>query len=169
MGDGARSARAALREKGRTATLLLAARGERVAAAETTAGGLLGFALSAGGPPSAFAGSVVAYSGHAKQHALGVDPTAGGHGAVSAEMAAALAAAARTVMAAEWGLAETGIAGPQTGRRSAKAAGLGFVAVAGPTSRVQEIRTGLEDRVANQVAFAAAALDLLIEVLQPAG
>lgn len=168
MEDEVERARAGLRAAGRMATSLLAARGERVAVVETTAGGLLGLVLTGDEFPPVFAGSVVAYSAQAKQQLFGVDPAAGGHGAVSAEMATALARAARTAMAADWGIAETGIAGPQAGRRSAKSAGLGFVAVAGARARAREIRTGLDIRVLNQMAFARAVLNLLVDALQSA-
>jgi PncC family amidohydrolase len=112
-----------------------------------------------------FKGGVVAYSNVAKVELLGVSPdlieTAG---AVSPEVALAMARGACRFFGAEWGLAETGIAGPQTGRRSAKPVGLAWVAVAGPVERVLEVRTGSGRRSLNRRAFARAALDLLLAV-----
>jgi len=144
---------------------LLAARDDTVAVAETTAGGLLSAMLaeSHGGAP--FLGGVIAYSHGAKLSLLGLTPDAVAHGAVNGEIALAMARGARSTLGATWGLAETGIAGPQTGRRSTKPAGLAYVAVAGPEERVKEVLTGLDDRVANQRAFALAALALLEDAL----
>ena len=53
-------------------------------------------------------------------------------GIVSEEYAAALAQYVRSAFACEWALAESGIAGPQLGRRSAKPVGMVCFAVAGP-------------------------------------
>ncbi|MGH2352038.1 MAG: CinA family protein, partial [Chloroflexota bacterium] len=71
-------------------------------------------------------------------------------------------------LGATWGVAEAGIAGPQTGRRSRKRAGLAYLAVAGPVAGAREIQTGDDDRSANQRAFATAALTLLDETLRKA-
>ena len=150
---------------------LLVARGETLAVAETAAGGLISATLL--GVPGAsawFLGGAVAYSAQAKQAWLALPPGAlGGHGSVSAPAAQALARAVQAQLGATWGLAETGIAGPQTRRRSSKPAGLVYLAVAGRVARVVERRTALGDRSANQRAFADAALDLLLEALAAAG
>lgn len=116
-----------------------------------------------------FKGGIVAYSNAAKAELLGVPPeliaTAG---AVSPEVALAMARGARRRFGADWGVAETGIAGPQAGRRSPKPAGLAYVAVAGPIERVLEVRTGSGRRVANRRAFARAALGLLLGLWEEA-
>jgi PncC family amidohydrolase len=145
----------------------LTARGETVAVAETAAGGLIAAALVAVPGASAwFLGGVVAYGPAAKAAWLGLTGEAfAPHGVVSAAGAAALARAARTALGATWGLAEAGIAGPQTGRRSRKGAGLAYLAVDGPLAVTREVRTGLPDRRANQEGFARAALALLAETL----
>jgi PncC family amidohydrolase len=153
-----------------TIAALLPARGETLAVAETTAGGLISSTLLAVPGASAwFLGATVAYSPAARAVWLGLAPDAfAPHGAVSEPAAAMMAGAVRRTLGATWGLAETGIAGPQTGRRSAKPAGLAFVAVTGPVSRTRELRTGLEDRSANQAAFARAAIELLAWALEQA-
>jgi nicotinamide mononucleotide (NMN) deamidase PncC len=72
---------------------------------------------------------------------------------------------------AAWGIGETGIAGPQTGRRSLKPAGLAYLAVQGPTGRerIAEVQTGHDRRVENKQSFALAALRLLAaELVAPA-
>ncbi len=146
----------------------LRARHETLAVAESACGGLLSHLLTnLPGSSAWFAGAVVAYSNRAKCILLGVPQelltTAG---AVSPACALAMARGAQTRLETDWGIAETGIAGPQAGRRSAKPAGLAYVAVCGPgIERVTEVRSGLDERAANKEAFARAALDLLLAVL----
>lgn len=149
---------------------LLVARGETVAVCETSAGGLLSAALLAEPGASAwYAGGVIAYTPHAKVTWLSLTPEVFAEtGTVSEPAARALAEAACAALGVTWGVAETGIAGPQTGRRSSKPAGLAYVAVAGPVSLVRRVETGAGDRVANQLAFATAALSLLHEALERA-
>ena len=149
---------------------VLSARGETLAVAETAAGGLISrLLLAVPGASAWFLGAVVAYSPAARRAWLGLPAEAFGAGsAVSERAAALLAAAARDALGATWGLAETGIAGPQTGRRSRKPAGLAYLAVAGPVSQTREVLTGLDTRVPNQEAFAAAAIGLLEEALRRA-
>ena len=147
----------------------LSARKEKVAVAESGAGGRLSD-LSTDRPGSSawFAGGVVAYSNDSKQHVVGVsEETLDRFGAVSAETAQALAVGACTLFGTAWGIGETGIAGPQTGRRSSKSAGLSFLAIVGPKgrSRVAEVNTGQDGRDENKSAFAIAALRLLAEEL----
>jgi PncC family amidohydrolase len=149
----------------------LSARGETLAVVETAAGGLISSALlGQPGASSWFLGSVVPYSAAARQAWLALPADAfGAAGAVSEPAAARLAAAVRDALGATWALAETGIAGPQTGRRSSKPAGLVYLAVAGPTGASRQLLTGLNDRRANQAAFAGAAIALLLETLERSG
>jgi PncC family amidohydrolase len=149
---------------------LLRDRGETLAVAETAAGGLISAHLVAvAGASTWFLGGVVAYGGRAKTSWLGLSPAAfAGHGVVSAEGATAMAVAVRDTLGATIGLAEVGIAGPQTGRRSRKGAGLAYLAVAGRRTLAREVSTGLGERRANQEAFARAALELLYDALGPA-
>lgn len=149
----------------------LADRSETLALVETSAGGLVSWRLTAVPGSSAwFSGGVVAYSSAARERWLGISPEAS-HGSVSVESALGLARAVRESLGTTWGAAETGIAGPQTGRRSAKPAGLAYVAVAGlpagqVVEQVEEVATGLEGRDANRRAFAEALLDLILRVLR---
>jgi nicotinamide mononucleotide (NMN) deamidase PncC len=71
---------------------------------------------------------------------------------------------ARERCGAVWGVGETGATGP-AGNRYGDAAGHSCIAVAGPVERVVTLETGGADRLANMNAFAAAALDLLIQCL----
>lgn len=142
---------------------ILLRRGERVALAETSTGGLIGAVLAR--QPDAerwFAGSIVAYAQSVQTGLLGLPPDLiAAAGIVSPDVSRYLAAAVAERFGVTWGVAETGIAGPQTGRRSAKPAGLAYLAVHGGNQREREMRTGHDRRVANKAAFAGAALELL--------
>ena len=81
--------------------------------------------------------------------------------------AAFLAERVRTRHGATWGLAETGAAGP-TGNRYGDAAGHTCIAVAGPTSTVLTLETGLDYRAHNMRLFGARALQALDEALAQA-
>jgi nicotinamide-nucleotide amidase len=116
---------------------LLRADGDRptrtVATAESCTGGLLAARLT--NPPGAseyVLGGVVAYSNDVKVAQAGVEPEAiERHGAVSREVAAQLAAGARSRLMADVGVGITGIAGPGGGSEE-KPVGLVWVSVAGP-------------------------------------
>jgi nicotinamide-nucleotide amidase len=91
--------------------------GRTVAVGESCTGGLLSTRLTdRPGSSRYFAGGVVAYSNEAKVNLLGVDPTLiERHGAVSDEVAEALAAGAIERFDADLGIGLTGIAGPDGG------------------------------------------------------
>ena len=88
-----------------------------VAVGESCTGGLLSTRLSdRPGSSRNFAGGVVAYSNEAKTELLGVDPgLIERHGAVSEEVAEALAHGAIARFEADFGIGLTGIAGPDGG------------------------------------------------------
>jgi nicotinamide-nucleotide amidase len=91
--------------------------GRRIAVGESCTGGLLSTRLTdRAGASSYFAGGVVAYSNEAKIELLGVDPELiERHGAVSDEVAEALAAGAIERFHADLGIGLTGVAGPKGG------------------------------------------------------
>lgn len=96
---------------------LCTAQNVRIALAESCTGGLLASCLTdVAGCSDWFAGSAVVYSNHAKTHLLGVDekPIAD-HGAVSIEVASAMAEGALHRFHTDYALAITGIAGPSGG------------------------------------------------------
>ena len=97
------------------ATLLL---GRRLALAESCSGGLLGARITdLAGASEYFAGGVVAYSNEAKRDLLGVDPALiEARGAVSPEVAEAMAIGALERFDADVAVSITGIAGPGGGR-----------------------------------------------------
>jgi len=150
----------------------LAARGESIAVAESSAGGLLAAALLARPGASAyFLGGAVLYTRRSRAllTALGADDLAGLRSS-SPPYAALLARHQRERFGATWGLAETGAAGP-TGNSYGDPAGHCCLAVDGPVLRDRLLRTGSEDRAANMIGFALAALELLAAVIDeaPAG
>lgn len=65
----------------------------------------------------------------------------------------------------DWGLSETGAAGP-TGNRYGDAAGHSCMAVAGPATEVTTLETASGDRFGNMQVFAATALKLLLRKLE---
>jgi nicotinamide-nucleotide amidase len=91
--------------------------GRRLGLAESCSGGLLAARITdLPGASAYFAGGVVAYSDAAKAELLGVDPELiEAHGAVSPEVAAAMAAGALERFGADVAVAITGIAGPDGG------------------------------------------------------
>src|ERR1700686_897342 len=101
-----------------------------IAVAESSTGGLLGAALTAVAGSSAYVrGGVIAYADDIKADHLGVGRhLLATHGAVSAEVAEAMASGVRTRFQARVGVGITGVAGPDESEH--KPAGLVFVAVA---------------------------------------
>jgi competence/damage-inducible protein CinA-like protein len=91
--------------------------GRTVAVAESCTGGLMAARLTERAGSSAyFAGGIVAYSNAVKISLVGVDPELiAAHGAVSNEVADALADGARARLEADVGVGITGIAGPDGG------------------------------------------------------
>lgn len=94
-------------------------RGRRIGLAESCTGGLLAARLSERpGASEYFAGGVVSYSNEAKTKLLGVDPDLiEAHGAVSSEVARAMAAGALARFDADVACSVTGIAGPDGGTK----------------------------------------------------
>jgi nicotinamide-nucleotide amidase len=110
---------------------LLAERGWTIATGESCTGGLLAGRLTERAGSSAWVlGGVVAYANSAKSGLLGVDPALiEARGAVSVEVAEALADGARARVGAEVGVGIAGIAGPGGGT-DAKPVGLVYIALA---------------------------------------
>lgn len=112
---------------------LLAKSGETLAVGETSAGGALASLIHCKPTNETwFRGGIVPYAGSDVPFVQGIHDVASAHGVVSEEYAAALAGLVQRTFACDWALAESGIAGPQTGRRSAKPVGMVCFAVVGP-------------------------------------
>jgi nicotinamide-nucleotide amidase len=144
----------------------LKARRESIAIAESSTGGLISAALLAlPGASAYFLGGAVAYTRQAKILLLGLDEAALAEFRPATERhALLLARGARTRFAASWGLGETGATGP-VGNRYGDPAGHTCLAVAGATERAVTLETGSAARFANMHVFAAAALNLLVDVI----
>ncbi len=145
----------------------LAARGDTVAVAESSSGGLLSAALLAvPGASAYFLGGAIVYTGKARMSLLGLTrESVAGMRSASEPYALLLAQTARESLGAVWGVSETGAAGP-SGNGYGDPAGHTCIAVSGPRETAITLRTGSGDREANMTAFALAALDLLSASLE---
>ncbi|MEU0667207.1 CinA family protein [Streptomyces lavendulocolor] len=114
------------------ALALLAESDQTVAVAESLTGGLVAAELtSVPGASRAFRGSVTAYATALKRDLLGVDAALlERRGAVDPDVALQMAAGARDRLAAGWGIATTGVAGPDP--QDGQPVGTVYVAVCGP-------------------------------------
>jgi PncC family amidohydrolase len=144
----------------------LRARGWRLATAESCTGGLIGHEITAiPGASDYYPGGVITYSDLAKEVELAVPrELLQAHGAVSQEVAAAMAVGVRQRFGVEVGMAVTGIAGPW-GDTPDKPIGLTYIAVARvghPPVVVEEVWTF--DRDGNKRASALRALELALSV-----
>jgi len=144
----------------------LKARGETVAVAESSAGGLIAAALLAvPGASAYFLGGAVVYTRQARRALLAIpDDAMAGIRSASEPYAALLARTVRERHGATWGLAETGATGP-TGNRYGDPAGHACIAISGPSERVLTLRTGSPERRANMQAFATKALETLLDAV----
>ena len=148
------------------AAALLKARNQTLAVAESSAGGLINAALLALPGASAYCkGGMVMYTRDALLGLRDVTPESlqGLRGGTE-DNALFRARTIRAHLKADWGLSESGAAGP-TGSRYGYAAGHCVLAVAGGMEKSLTLETASSDRQANMIAFGEAALKLLIECL----
>lgn len=145
----------------------LKARGETIAIAESSAGGLISAALLAvPGASAYFLGGAVVYTRQARRALVSIpDTVMSGIRSASEPYALLLARTVREQHGATWGLSETGATGP-TGNRYGDPAGHACIAIAGPVERVLTVRTGSQDRAANMHAFTTKALETLLAALE---
>jgi nicotinamide-nucleotide amidase len=142
----------------------LAARGWKVATAESCTGGLVAAAITGiAGSSAWFDRGFVTYSNDAKVEMLGVRPeTLAASGAVSEDTAREMAAGALARCAADLVVAVTGIAGP-SGGTPAKPVGLVCLAWAGRHAAVEARTVRFDgDRAAVREATVVAALQGLL-------
>ena len=143
----------------------LKARGETIAIAESSTGGLISAALLAvPGASAYFLGGAVVYTLASRRGFLGIGELPQGMRASTEAYALLLARTARERTGATWALSETGASGP-TGNRYGDAAGHSCFGVAGPREASLTLETGKSDRRGNMNEFAAAALDLLARTI----
>ena len=139
----------------------------RVAVAESCTGGLLAATLTdIPGSSAYFLGGIVAYHDDVKQHELEIpEAVLKAHGAVSAEVARAMAEGVRRRLNADLGVGITGVAGP--GAEGSKPAGLTFIALATRDGTQEHRYQWPGDRRANREASVEAALGLLVDTVLP--
>ncbi len=137
-------------------------KGFTLAIAESCTGGLVGHMVTREPGASDFLlVDAVTYANSAKTRLLGIDEEViRGHGAVSSEVAAAMAEGVRRVSGADVALSLTGIAGPGGGT-AAKPVGTVFIALASATGTTVVEKHFLGDRLQIQTAAAYAGLDLV--------
>jgi PncC family amidohydrolase len=140
-------------------------RGLTLAVAEGDTGGALLESLTAvPGSSAVVLGGVVAYADRLKTELLYVvDEALRQHGAVSREVAEAMASGVRLLVDSDIGLATTGIAGPG-GATPSKPVGLAWVAATDGRHTLSREHHWPGDRAANRAASAQAAIDLGLEL-----
>ncbi len=142
----------------------LRARGWRLATAESCTGGLIAAACTAvAGSSDWFERGFVTYSNDAKAESLGVDrATIAAHGAVSAEVARAMADGALGHSHADIAVAVTGIAGPG-GAVPGKPVGTVWLAIAARGAPAEAVLLSLAgDRAAVRSQTVVTALERLV-------
>lgn len=137
-------------------------RGLTIGVAESCTGGLVSHRLTdIPGSSSYFLGSVIAYANEVKDSILGVNPTLiVKHGAVSSEVAGAMAEGVRKVMGADIGCSTTGIAGPSGGSPE-KPVGLLFTGISSERETLTKRLQFVEERRINKAMMSQAVLDML--------
>ena len=157
------------RDERRVEELVLAlagAHGLRLGTAESCTGGMVSARLTGvPGSSASFVGGVVAYADGVKRNELGVsDELLVEHGAVSAEVAAAMAEGARDRLAVDVAVAVTGIAGPDGGTPE-KPVGRVHIHAAGPDGALARMLDLPGEREQIRVRATVTALHLLRALL----
>mgnify|MGYP001054280893 FL=1 len=135
----------------------LKAQGLTLGTAESCTGGLIAKRLTdIPGSSAAFKGGIVSYTNEIKEGVLGVPaPVLEQYGAVSGEVAAAMAEGARKVLGCDIALSSTGVAGPDKDDRENQV-GTMFVAIATPKgTHVRPLHLGnrpMRERLRTQTA-----------------
>ncbi len=141
---------------------LLAEKGLKIAVAESCTGGLIADRITnVPGSSKYFERGIVAYSNEAKIQILGVpEELIKNYGAVSREVAEAMAEGVRKISGADIGISTTGIAGP-TGATPTKPVGLVWIGYSDKNETfAKEFRFG-DDRLENKQRASQMALEIL--------
>lgn len=149
---------------------LLTERGETIAVAEATTGGLISAALLwVAGASRYFVGGGVVYTLKSRTALAGVSPEEyANYRGTTPELLASLAESMRQQLGTTWCIAESGLAGP-TGGRAGAPAGRTTIGVAGPVARTVVVETGLSDRGENMAEFTTRSLRFLRDAIREAG
>jgi nicotinamide-nucleotide amidase len=144
---------------------ILKQRGETLATAESLTGGLVAATIvDVPGASAVFRGGFVAYATELKAVLVGVpDDLLAERGPVDPDVALALARGAGERCGADWGLATTGVAGPDP--QDGRPVGRVYVAVAGPGGAEVRELTLAGDRAEIRAGSVAAVLVLLKDTL----
>ncbi|HVT22715.1 MAG TPA: CinA family protein [Mycobacteriales bacterium] len=147
----------------------LRARGESLATAESLTGGMLGSILTTvAGASATYRGGVIVYATDLKSALLDVpDGLIAARGPVDPDVAAAMAAGACARLSATWGVALTGVAGPDP--QGGKPVGTVYVAVCGPRGTTVLEQRFAGDRTAIRMAACRNALHNLHDRLADDG
>lgn len=135
-----------------------------LALAESCTGGLISNRITdIPGSSKVFLGSVMAYSNQVKNEILGVDQTLiKNNGAVSSQVARAMAEGAKSLLCSDFAASVTGIAGPAGGSKE-KPTGLAYIAfTGGEKTRTKKILFK-GNRLENKKKFADAVLEMVLE------
>jgi nicotinamide-nucleotide amidase len=138
-----------------------------LAVAESLTGGLIGATITAvPGASQAFRGGVISYATDLKQALLGVpEDLLLREGAVHPEVAAAMAAGVARLCEASYGLAVTGVAGPES--QDGRPVGTVYVAVSDPDDEIHQRQLTLKgSRERIRVETMDQAIDLLASVVK---
>lgn len=140
------------------------ARGLHVATVESCTGGLVGAAITAiSGSSGYYLGGFITYADALKRDQAGVPADVlAAHGAVSAQVAVAMADGVRSRLGADLAVSVTGVAGPDGGSE-AKPVGLTYVGVADAAGTDVRRYLWTGDRDANRLDSAVAVLELALE------
>ncbi len=145
----------------------LSRRGQTLASAESLTGGIVGALLTdIPGASANYLGGVISYATPLKATLAGVDPTTLAElGPVAGRTAAEMARGVAKRCNADWGLATTGVAGPEP--QNGHHVGQVFVAVSHPATKALRVEELLlhGDRAMIRRQAASAALELLADAL----
>ncbi|KPL07557.1 hypothetical protein AMJ86_04085, partial [bacterium SM23_57] len=146
---------------------LLRQRGWRLAVAESCTGGLVGHRLTnVPGSSTYYMGSITAYAYEAKVRLLGVSwDSLEKFGAVSEQVVLEMALGVRRALAADIGLAVSGIAGPGGGTPD-KPVGYTWIGLNTCNHQGAQQFTWNQDRLGNKRLSADATLQLLVDFLR---
>ncbi|HXP22461.1 MAG TPA: CDP-diacylglycerol--glycerol-3-phosphate 3-phosphatidyltransferase [Streptosporangiaceae bacterium] len=163
---GAEAGGAACSQLAEAAIGLLVSRGQTVATAESLTGGLVAAALTAvPGASAAFRGGIVAYTADLKATLLDVPADLlDRHGTVHAGVALAMAEGVRRRLAAGFGVATTGVAGPDP--VDGQPPGTVHIAVSASAGSVHRALNLTGDRQQIRRASVDHALNLLVSALE---
>lgn len=154
-------------DEGKNLIEQLTASGKTLATAESCTGGMIGKLLTdVSGSSAAYLGGIISYSNAVKHNVLGVPQNLlDAYGAVSAQVAKAMAEGARRVIDADLAVSVTGIAGPKSDNTN-KPVGLVYIGAADGAQTVVQEHHFSGDREQIRAQSAAAAIKLILDILK---